>query len=178
MNMEKNHPSINLEHTASAAVKNVAISMKQCVEISNCLRYHSTSYAKQFVEEVANLQRAVPFRRYNKDMGHKPGMAAGRFPQKAAKVFLTLLKSVEANAQVQGLDPSNLKIVKLMANQAAVPFGGGRLQHGTKRSHIEVVVAAGTAKAKTETKSEKKTARAPRVRASKTAPPSTAGDKS
>ncbi len=175
--MEKNNHLINPEHTASAAVKNVAVSMKQCVEISNCLRYHSTKYAKQFVEEVATLQRAVPFRRYNKDMGHKPGMAAGRFPQKAAKVFLTLLKSVEANAQVKGLDPSNLKIVRLMANQAAVPFGGGRLQHGTKRSHIEVVVAAGTAKSKTETKSENKVSRAPRVRASKTAAPLPAGEK-
>jgi len=125
---------------AHARALGVSISTKQSVEISHALRYRNTAFAKRYLEEVAALRRAVPFRRYNKDMGHKPGMAAGRYPQKAAKAFLQLVRSVEANAQVLGLDTGNLKITKLLANKASVPVTGGRRHRGTKRTHLEIEV--------------------------------------
>ena len=127
-------------HLAVASAKNLSISTKQSVEISKCLRYKTTTYAKRFLEEVIKGRKAVPFRSFNQDTGHKPGMAAGRYPQKAAGEFLKLLRSVEANAQVKGLDVGHLKITKLMANKASIPLTGGRVRHGAKRSHLEVEV--------------------------------------
>ncbi|PIN73442.1 50S ribosomal protein L22 [Candidatus Woesearchaeota archaeon CG10_big_fil_rev_8_21_14_0_10_45_16] len=136
----KQATTINPEHCASARSRDVPISTKHSVELSNYLRYHSVAFAKDFLEDVVALKKAVPFNRYRKDVGHKPGMAAGRFPQKAAKEFLKLIKGVEANAQSKGLNAGSLKIVKLLANKASVPFSGGRQRHATKRSHLEVVV--------------------------------------
>jgi len=130
----------NPEHFASAKALNLPISAKHSIEISKSLRYKSTDYAKRFLEEVSVLKRAVPFNRFNRDMGHKAGMSAGRYPQKAAKEFLKLIQSVEANAQFKGLNTSHLKIVKIIANKASVPVTGGRHRYGTKRTNLEVEV--------------------------------------
>src|SRR3989338_5429033 len=107
---------------AVARALNVPVSSKQGIELSNSLRYRSTAAAKNILEEVIALRRAIPYRRFIKDLGHKPGIGAGRFPQKAARVILQLVKSVEANAQVKGLNSSSLKITKLVVNKASTPF--------------------------------------------------------
>ncbi len=148
-----------MEHTAIARVLNAPISTKQSAEIGNALRFHSTLFAKKYLEDVIGLNRAVPFVRSTKDMGHKAGMSSGRFPQKAAKEFLRLVKSVEANAQAKGLNSGSLKIIKLVANKAAIPQGAGRQGRGTKRTHLEIQVEEGKAGAKKEivVKKEKET---------------------
>ncbi|MBI2146004.1 50S ribosomal protein L22 [Candidatus Woesearchaeota archaeon] len=143
---------------AVARALNVPVSSKQGIELSNYLRYHSTARAKIMLEEVIALRRAVPYRRFTKDLGHKPGIGAGRFPQKAAGFMLRLVKAVEANAQVKGLNSSSLKITKLVVNKASTPFSGGRLRHRHKRSHIEIEVQEGSAKIKADkSKSNKPT---------------------
>ncbi len=98
------------------------------------------------------MQRAVPFKRFIQDLGHKAGMSAGRYPQKAAKEILRLLNSVEANAQVKGLDTSNLKIIKILANKASIPSTGRRHRGAAKRTHVEVEVRERFAGKKEETK--------------------------
>ena len=143
------------EHQASVRMNNLPISTKHCVEISNYLRYKNTNLAKKFLEDVSTLKKAVPFKRFNRDRGHKPGMAAGRYPQKAAKEFLRLIKSAVSNAQDKGLNTSNLKIVKIMANKASVPLTGGRNRHGTKRTHLEIIVKEGKISEKTVKKTAK-----------------------
>lgn len=140
------------EHQASARTFSAPISTKHCIEISRFLRYKDTTAAKKILESVILLKQAVPFKRFNRDMGHKAGMAAGRFPQKAAKEFLRLVNSVEANAQVKGLNASGLKIVKLLANKAAIPMTGGRQRSATKRTNLEIVVAEGKKKEVTDKK--------------------------
>lgn len=150
----KNNPGI--EHLASAKMKDVGISTKHSVEISNYLRYKSTAFAKQFLADVIALKKPVPFKKFNKDMGHKKGMSAGRFPQNAAREFLRLVNSVEANAQSKGLNTSSLKIIKILANKASIPFTGGRQRHGTKRSHLEIEVKEMGKKEKKESKKGEK----------------------
>ena len=153
--MEKSNKNVNADHFAQAKSLNLPISTKHSVEICNSLRYKRTDYAKQFLEEVIGLNRAVPFKRFNRDMGHKAGMAAGRFPQKAAQEFLSLVKSVEANAQFKGLNTSNLKITKILANKASVPATGGRHRSGTKRTNLEVEVKEVMTKDKRSNKDKK-----------------------
>ena len=131
---------IGAEQIAKARCLNLPISTKQSVELSRSLRYKNTGWAKEYLEEVILLKKAVPSYRYTKDLGHKPGMSAGRFPQKAAKEFLQLIKSVEANAQFKGLNVNNLKIIKIVANKAAIPQSGGRMRYATKRTHVEIEV--------------------------------------
>ncbi len=146
------------DHTATAKRLNLSVSPRHCVELSNCLRYKSTQAAKQILDGVIQLRRPIAFLRFNQDTGHKAGMAAGRYPQKAAREFLRLIEQVEANAQVKGLDVSRLKIIKLVSNKASIPLTGKRIRHRTKRSHLEIAVAEHKYKAgkSTSPKTEKK----------------------
>ena len=111
-------------HLAAAKALNLPVSTKHCIEICDSLRYKDVSYAKKFLEEVVGLKRAVPFKKFVMNTGHKKGMSTGRFPTKAAFEVLKLLKSVEANAHFKGLNTGSLKITKLMANRAPNPYGG------------------------------------------------------
>lgn len=126
--------------TAIANARNLPISTKHSIEISNFLRYKNTVDAKVLLDGVVAKKVPVPFNRFNRDIGHKKGIGPGRFPQKAAKEFLSLLKNVEANAQSKGLDASSLKIIKILANKASIPMGGGRNRYATKRTHLEIEV--------------------------------------
>ena len=130
--MTKKQSTEGTEHLASAKALNLPISTKHSIEISRHLRYKTTAFAIRFLEDVVVQKQAVPFKRFKRDVGHKAGMSAGRYPQKAALDFLKLVKSVEANAQVKGLNTSSLKIIKLIANKASVPLTGGRHRRGIR----------------------------------------------
>lgn len=146
--------TIKPEHVAKASTKNAPVSTKHCIELCRWLRYKNTSEAKKMLEEVIALKIAVPYRKFVRDIGHRAGMSTGRYPQKASKEMLKLVKSVEANAQGKGLDISNLKIIRILANRAPTPFTGSRHRHGTKRSHIEIEVMERKSKSK-DTKDKK-----------------------
>jgi len=162
--MTNKQKTLDAGHFAKSKTTNLSISTKHCVEISRFLRYKTTSFAKKYLQDVVDLKKAIPFKKFNRDTGHKVGgMAAGRYPQKAAKEFLKLVSSVESNAQVKGLNTSSLKISKLIANKASIPMTGGRHRSATKRTHLEIeVVETGKSKdkkivTKKETKVDKKT---------------------
>jgi len=36
--------------------------------------------ARKFLEDVAALKKAVPFKRYKRNVPHRKGMCAGRYP--------------------------------------------------------------------------------------------------
>lgn len=138
--MASTNPKTEQGHFAAAKALNLPVSTKHCIEICSSLRYKDVSYAKQFLEEVVEQKRPVPFKRFVMNTGHKKGMSTGRYPTKAASEILKLLKSVEANAHFKGLNTSSLKITKMVANRAPNPYSGGRHRTGTKRTHVEVEV--------------------------------------
>ena len=146
------------DRMARASTDSAPVSTRHWIEIASLLRQKDLQKAKKILERVLELKQPVPFNRFDKGMGHKHGMAAGSYPIKAGAIFLTLLNSVEANAQSRGLNANNLTIVHIEANKAGNRRHGGR--HGgrvMKRSHIEVVVAESEAKP-TEKKSRAKPA--------------------
>ena len=56
-------------------------------------------------------------------MAHKSGLHkwyAGRYPQKAARYILKVLKNLEANAEYKGLDVDKLVIVHAQAKKGRV----------------------------------------------------------
>jgi len=127
-------------HTAVARALDLPISSKHSVEIARNLRFKNTTLAKKILDGVIKVKIPIPYKRHTKDLGHKAGIGAGRYPEKAAREFLKLINSVEANAQLKGLNLSSLKITKLVANKASVPFTGGRQRRATKRAHLEIEV--------------------------------------
>ena len=145
-------------HVATARMRNLPISTKHSIEISRHLRFKPTSKAKAFLEEVVLKAKPIPFKRFVRDIGHKAGMASGRYPVKAAKEFLSLIKSSEKNAEDLGLNTESLKIVHLLANKASIPMTGGRMRGATKRTHLEIKVAEVAEKKKVAKKVTKKPA--------------------
>jgi len=128
------------ENQAKIVGKDLSISTKQSIEIANFIRGKNIEKAKNELKKVIEKKLAIPFKRYNRDMGHKKGnIAAGRYPQNAAKEFLNLLNGLEANAQNKGLS-TNLIIKTIIPNKASRPWHYGRRRRiKMKRTHIEII---------------------------------------
>ncbi len=138
---EKKQVEETEEHFATAKSLNLPISTKQSYEIANFLRRKKLSKAKEILQQVLDKKIAVPYKRYNRDTGHKPGIASGRYPEKASQSFLMLLNSVEANADNKGLDTENLIISELRSTQGNQQWHSGRLRRRKmKKTHLYVKV--------------------------------------
>ncbi len=108
---------------AKAMGYEMPISFKHAVEICRELRGKKIEEAKKILEDVIALRRPIPFKRYKKKVAHKSGLHkwyAGRYPQKAARYILKVLKNLEANAEYKGLDVDKLVIVHAQAKKGRV----------------------------------------------------------
>ena len=150
---------------ARAVARDISISRKSGIEISKYLRGRTTKRAKTILEQVIALKEPVPYTRFTNGLGHRKGhMASGRYPIKAAKEFLSLIKTAENNAQNKGLS-SELRIIHLSTQKASQQFHYGRQRRRLmKRAHVEIVVeekegakrSAKKKEVKKETTTEKK----------------------
>jgi len=138
----KTKPVDKKDHFATAKSVNLPISTKQSVEIASFIRMKLLHKAKMLLQEVVEHKKAVPYKRYNRDTGHKPGkIAAGRYPEKAISHFLQLLNTVGANAEDKGLDSKNLIITEVKANKGTQQWHQGRQRRRRmKNTHIFVKV--------------------------------------
>lgn len=117
------------------------ISFKQSVEICSMMRNRDLSYAKDILSKVIEHKKAVPFRRFRHNIGHKTKIGPGRYPEKASNEILKLINSVEANAQFKGLNTSNLVITHINANEAGKVMRAGRKRsRRAKRTNVEIVI--------------------------------------
>lgn len=129
------------EHSTSVHGRDLPISTKHAVEICKFIKGKSLQQSKKMLQDVMEKKRAVPFTRFKRNIGHKPGnMAAGRYPYKASKIILQLLNSLEANAENKGLDAQSLYVTTLIPNRASRPLHMGRhRQRKMKRTHIRII---------------------------------------
>ncbi len=120
-------------------VKNLEISTKKSIEIANLIRNRNLEKSKNMLQSVIQMKQAVPYKRHNKDIPHRPGIMAGRYPIKTSKIILKLLNSVQANAANKGLS-SDLVISEIIVNQGNKQTHSGRHRGKFKRTHIKIVV--------------------------------------
>ena len=98
------------------------------------------------LEEVIALERAVPLKRYNKRVSHKAGVGPGRYPKKAAKAILTVVRSAASNAEYKGLDVSSMAVMTVTASRGRtipghMPRAQGRAtQWNQETVNIEVII--------------------------------------
>jgi large subunit ribosomal protein L22 len=139
----------NMTDKMAKAVKtSVAISTKQSVEIAKWLKGRTPAAALKLLSNVVEQKQAVPFTRFNWNMGHKPGIGPGRFPKKAAAEFISLVKLAVANATDKGLDTDSLVIFNIVAQKGGKQYKPNRIRgQKAKRTHIELVVEEKIAKA-------------------------------
>jgi large subunit ribosomal protein L22 len=130
------------EKTSKALGKELHISKKHAHEIASAIKGMKLNKARGFLEDVSELKQAVPYKRYTRNIPHRKGMCTGRYPQKAAKEFLKVLKNVESNATYKGLDPENMRITHIATKKGHTYMGQFKRAQGraSPKNHETVSV--------------------------------------
>jgi large subunit ribosomal protein L22 len=113
-------------NTAKAMAHELNVSPKHCIEILREIRGKKLSVAKTYLEDVIAKKKSVPFKRFNRNVGHKrhqSGWDAGRYPVKACGEILTVIKNAEANAEYKGLDTDNMRVIHAASKRGRVTHG-------------------------------------------------------
>lgn len=130
-----------------SALREKDISHKHAREIAVSIKGLSIEKARDYLQAVINKERAVPFRRYKEQVGHKsdPGVMSGRYPQKSAAEFIKLLDNLESNAEYKGMDLDRLKIINATVHKGVIvkrfiPRAMGRATpKNNVLTHVELV---------------------------------------
>jgi len=136
------------DRTVKACGRNISISPKHAREITKELRGKMLENAQDYLEEIIEKKRSVPFRRHRKKVSHRSdlsGWDAGRYPVKAAGEILKVLENLSNNATFQGFDIPRIKLVHCTAQRARKVKGIFTRAQGSSSAkvktltHIEVV---------------------------------------
>lgn len=126
---------------ARAIGMSLPISFKQSVEICRYIKNKDVSEAKKILQDAIEKKIAIPFKRYNWDLGHKKKIGPARYPKNASKEIIKLIENVEANAQFKGMNTSNLIIADVTAHKSSKALHFGRkTRRRMKRTNIEIIV--------------------------------------
>jgi ribosomal protein L22(archaeal)/L17(eukaryotic/archaeal) len=132
--------------SAKARAQDQPISPKFAREVAGMIRGMKVNTAVMMLEEVIEETRPVPLKRYNKRVSHKKGVGPGRYPVKASKAILGVVKSAMSNAEYKGLDVSNMAIstISIARGQTIpghMPRAQGRAtQWNQETANIEVII--------------------------------------
>ena len=130
-----------------ASMREKKISHKHAREVATAIKGLSIEKARDYMLSVVAKQRAIPFRRFKNQVGHRsdPGVMSGRYPEKTATEFLKLLDNLESNAEYKGMDMDRLKIINATAHKGVVikrfiPRAQGRAtDKNDVLTHVELV---------------------------------------
>jgi len=130
-----------------AALREKEISHKHAREIATAINGLSLEKARDYLQSVISKKRAIPFKRFNNQVGHRsdPGLMSGRYPQKAAIEFVKLLDNLESNAEYKGMDLDRLKIVNATVHKGVLikRFISRAMGRATPKNnvltHVEIV---------------------------------------
>ncbi len=125
MSRRKYSMNMNPEVTSRAFGKELMISPKHAREICRELRGKKLDFALDYLEDVIEMKRPLPFRYYTAATGHKrgTGFGAGRYPIKAAKAVKKILEEAQFNADYKGLTSEDMRIAHMTSYTGKVSRG-------------------------------------------------------
>ncbi len=96
-------------------------SKKHCMYICSFIKNKTIDSALSDLDQVIKMKRAIPFKG---EIPHRKGkgMMSGRYPVRASKQFIYLLKALKGNLIVNGLDPDKARITIASASWASRPM--------------------------------------------------------
>ncbi|VVB83201.1 50S ribosomal protein L22 [uncultured archaeon] len=112
------------------------ISTKDSVAICKFVKNKTIERALVDLDLVSKFKKAIPMKG---EVPHRKGkgMMAGRYMTKPVGYFIKMLKNLQANANVNGIEEA--VIVEAIPNRASRPYGRfGRIKR--KRTHIHIKV--------------------------------------
>ncbi len=96
--------------SAFAQFHDVDASYKDLSQVCRAIKGKPLAQAKKILEDAIAKKKAIPFKKFNKGMGHRSelGGRKGKYPIKEARLALALLENAEANALQKGLSEDKL----------------------------------------------------------------------
>ena len=146
---------------AWARVEGVDASYKDLAQVCNRIRGKETFWALDFLEKAETGEIPVMYSSHSKRLGHRRELKGrkGRYPKKAAKIILKVLRSAIANGNVKGLAPETI-IVHALANKKdtfpRLASKGLRVRSDFETSRVEIVLREKPGAKKEESKKEEK----------------------
>ncbi len=134
------------EKSARAYGRELYCSPKHSENIARAIRGMKVKDAEEFLEQVIQKKRAVPFRTHNGSLGHKKRIGPGAYPEKASRLILRVLKNAENNAEYKGLDPENMVISHISAYKGRVIEGimpramGRATAKNEQTTNVEIII--------------------------------------
>jgi len=138
------------DRTAKAMVREQPVSLKHSKAVAAAIKGETVATARDRLTAVKRGDQSIPFKQHNSGVGHRSdldGWDAGRYPEQAAELFLTLLENVANNAEQQGFDADAMEIVhvaphKVGEREGTQPRARGRsTAWNTVEIDVEIVVA-------------------------------------
>ena len=123
---------VEAKEFAVARGRGMRLSEKHCFAICKMLKGKTPERAVEILEAVVKLKKPVPMA--GREVPHQKGrgIAGARFPQKAASEIIGVVKQLDANAIVNGVENPIIVIAK--ADKASGPFK--RDGRRGKRTHV------------------------------------------
>jgi ribosomal protein L22 len=120
---------------ASVEGISLPISTKDSVAICKFIKHKSIERALVDLDLVSKFKKAIPMKG---EIPHRKGkgIMAGRYMTKPVGFFIKMLKNLQANANVNGIEEAI--IVEAVPNRASRPYGKGGKKR--KRTHIHIKV--------------------------------------
>ncbi len=119
------------EKTVKSSGRELRISHKAAREVCKAIKGMELDQAKRYLSLVIDKKQPVPFRRYNKKLGHRHGVEnafAAKYPVKAAQKILKVLEGAEANAEFRGFESERLRVIH------AAAYPGMKIKRFTPRA--------------------------------------------
>ncbi len=122
------------KYSALAQGRSLPISKKHSMYLCTYVKNKSLDDAIHQLEDVRKLKRAIPFKG---EIPHRKGIMSGRYPVKAARYMINILKALKGNALTNGLDIKKTRISQASSHWASRPLrSGGRR---AKRTNVLLI---------------------------------------
>lgn len=124
----------NPAKSCKARGSDLRVHFKNTRETAQAIKGLHIRRATQYLKDVIDKKRCVPFRRFNSGIGRcaqakEFNTTQGRWPKKSATFLLQMLKNAESNADLKGLDVDSLVVEHIQVNAAA------KMRRRTYRAH-------------------------------------------
>lgn len=127
------------------------VHFKNTYETAQAIKRMSLRKAQQYLQDVIDHKRCVPFRKFTGCIGRTAQakefkLTQGRWPEKSCKFLLHLLKNAESNAEMKNLDVESLQIEHIMVNRAQQGRRRTYRAHGrinpfmSQPCHVEIIL--------------------------------------
>ncbi len=131
-----------MENTAKAKKRRETVSPKKTIETCRAVKEMKAKKAIEYLEKVIKKEEYIPYKRYNKKTPHRKKGTPGGYPKKSAEKVKETIQNALNNAENQGLETENMKIVHSAAKKSGSVRKPRRNQRArsTNLTDIEIVI--------------------------------------